>query len=563
MRKTNIFITLAILATLAVFSSCQKEELAGGSFSATMEKYGDKDSKVVYDSISRKFSWQVGDTISVYRHKNSTYSASTSRGRYRAAEINDSYAIFNYLTSSSNPDVTSSDFNGAYYAFSPQGIFRTLSLSKSGSEYNLSTLRVKLPATQLTDEGGNLIRFPMFAESEKDDQHLYFKNLCGLMRLSLQKDNTTIYAISVTTDQAINGDFTVTNQKTAPVLTQYGSSVTEAQKTVRLNLGAAQSINSKRDFYIALPAGEYPTLVIKIYSTDGNVCTLTKQSTKALQIARNKYTRVDLTNTTLNFTLPVDGAKGGVFSVADNKRVLFSKGNLLYNPSNDVWKFADHQYDTISYVRYQYYNDIYTNSYTGWLNLFRWGTSGYNDKGPYYNSENASDYGNGSNPITGDNANYDWGVYNQISNGGNETGLWRTLTKDEWTYLLQTRANAAQRYAFAKVNNINGLILLPDTWNAPSGISITFGTDFTNNQYTLVQWQQLEGAGAIFLPQTGNLTNQFKAANLTTGYYWTATNMSNYQAYPISFTCGTSSSLGLTSVSSRHYFYAVRLVHDN
>ena len=59
----------------------------------------------------------------------------------------------------------------------------------------------------------------------------------------------------------------------------------------------------------------------------------------------------------------------------------------------------------------------------------------------------------------------DWG-YNAISNGGNEEGLWRTLTMDEWLYLLDMRnTTSGMRFAKANVEGVNGLLLLPDDWD--------------------------------------------------------------------------------------------------
>ena len=40
-------------------------------------------------------------------------------------------------------------------------------------------------------------------------------------------------------------------------------------------------------------------------------------------------------------------------------------------------------------------------------------------------------------------SNFDYGVYCPIENGGNESGFWRTLTIDEWLYLLNKRTNAS------------------------------------------------------------------------------------------------------------------------
>ena len=65
--------------------------------------------------------------------------------------------------------------------------------------------------------------------------------------------------------------------------------------------------------------------------------------------------------------------------------------------------------------------------------------------------------------------NYDWGIYNAIGNGGNIPGIFRLLTKDEWTYLIAGRWNAQQLCGTIKVYDHNGnstsyFYLLPDNY---------------------------------------------------------------------------------------------------
>ena len=215
----------------------------------------------------------------------------------------------------------------------------------------------------------------------------------------------------------------------------------------------------------------------------------------------------------------------GRFSVAADKQVVFSPGNLQYKASINWLAFADNQYDMAGED-----NENISSTYDGWIDLFGWGTSGYNDKRPYMTSETDYDYGDGANDLTG--TNYDWGIYATIINGGGKA--WQTLTADEWTYLLQTREGAADKLGNAivesslegTVGGTKGLVLLPDTWQLPKGLSFTAATtDWTTNTYTASEWAEMEAAGAVFLPASGRRTNGGSIMSLgdsSRGYYWTA-----------------------------------------
>ena len=72
-------------------------------------------------------------------------------------------------------------------------------------------------------------------------------------------------------------------------------------------------------------------------------------------------------------------------------------------------------------------------------------------------------WGTGNNP-TNKSSNYDdyptfvdWGV-NKI--GSDAPNTWRSLTKEEWAYIILGRYNAEELKGVAQVNGVNGLILL-------------------------------------------------------------------------------------------------------
>lgn len=210
---------------------------------------------------------------------------------------------------------------------------------------------------------------------------------------------------------------------------------------------------------------------------------------------------------TLHFSFPL-GAINGLFSVSETQRVWFSRGNLQYQASSNSWKFADHQYDYMGIN-----NTNVSSSYSGWIDLFGWGTSGIDHGALCYQpwSVNCNDkdylaYGQWSFNLNDQSGQADWG-YNAISNGNNTTQTWRTLSYEEWQYLLDERTSPSGiRYAKAKVNDFNGVILLPDSWNESYYELNNFNqsdASFSCNVINASQWSTLEQHGAVFLPAAG------------------------------------------------------------
>ena len=264
-----------------------------------------------------------------------------------------------------------------------------------------------------------------------------------------------------------------------------------------------------------------------------------------------------------------DGAILAEFSVSDSTKVYFSQGNLQYQASSKTWRFAEHQWDFVGdSINGNVYekgvksdNAKISSSYDGWIDLFGWGTSGYNGKNPYMTSKDESDYGDGDNDIAG--TNYDWGFYNKIFNGGNQAGLWRTLTKDEWVYLIFTRTDAKNKKGFATINNVKGLVLMPDDWTLPEGLTFTSGAGYAQNTYSTADWAKMEANGAVFLPASGNgfyntATNVCIIRDVCSrGFYWSSTPKNTDSVYDFDITDND------TERSDWRYLkFSVRLVQD-
>ena len=215
------------------------------------------------------------------------------------------------------------------------------------------------------------------------------------------------------------------------------------------------------------------------------------------------------------------------FSVNIGKKVEFSAGNLQYQANTNTWRFADNQYDIIGAD-----NSNISPSYDGWIDLFGWGTSGWNSGAkayqPYDTSTNYSDYlidNNTKISMAGDYAKADWGVNCKIINA---EGEFRTLTNYEWNYLINQRPNAHTKRGMAEINGIFGFVVLPDAWSQPSGTSFDSGEK--TNKYTTEQWKKMEKNGAIFLPAAG-YRNGTDIADTNFGYYWSCSVDGNYAHY--------------------------------
>ena len=258
------------------------------------------------------------------------------------------------------------------------------------------------------------------------------------------------------------------------------------------------------------------------------------------------------------------------FSVSADQQVYFSPGNLQYQASTNTWKFAESQWGYLGE-----YNANISQTYCGWIDLFGWGTSGWNSGNSYYqpwSSAGFDPFGSqeysgklygppGQYNLTGNYANADWGVYNPIINGGNTANQWHTLTQPEWNFVFDTRTTTSGiRYAKANVNNVNGVILLPDDWSSSTySLSNTNsgGASFSSNTLTASQWSTLEQAGAVFLPASGDRVGSSLYSVGSGGYYWSASCSSSSAAYVVYF--GDSN----LSTSGSYYRYSgqsVRLV---
>ena len=267
-----------------------------------------------------------------------------------------------------------------------------------------------------------------------------------------------------------------------------------------------------------------------------------------------------------NISVETANVADGKFSMNGSKRVVFSSGNVQYIANGvDVprWQFAPHQYDLLTNTAEQTYGEADVNR-----DRFGWGT------------------GNFPNNVSVRNADYseyvDWG-----KNFPNDEGYqWHAPKCIEWEYVMFTR-NASKlndvynaRYARARIDTpegdrINGLILFPDVYNHPGDVklptkeSINYttnnnGGNYTDNIYSVKEWEKMEAAGAVFLPTGGR--RYVKDGKLgfynvnEEGHYWSQCDLgdpehacniyfTNYRPY-------------IYDKNDKYKGFSVRLVHE-
>ena len=231
----------------------------------------------------------------------------------------------------------------------------------------------------------------------------------------------------------------------------------------------------------------------------------------------------------------IKGSLPGIFSVSATKKVNFSQGNLQYRPRIKTWRFAVNQYDIAGSDN----NNVYMQAYcSSWVDLFGYGTSGWDGGAgrymPYETTTNNTEYTEATdgNDLIDFYANADWGFYNPIINGGNQTALWRTLTYSEWTYLLTQRPNAHQLQGMATVESTPGYVILPDDWVCPAGVTfVNTSSSYTVNVYNATTWSTMEAAGAVFLPAAGVRVGSSTSDIGILGNYWTASHVNGTTGY--------------------------------
>ena len=268
-----------------------------------------------------------------------------------------------------------------------------------------------------------------------------------------------------------------------------------------------------------------------------------------------------------------EGAIPALFTINEKgDQVYFSKGNLQYKPYSDTWRFAENQYE---YIGGDNTNIGQGKNARGWFDLFSWSSNGrphgsinyqvWNIESDAEGAESSmcNAYGIDTCDLCDFDGQADWG-YNAIINGGNQEGLWRTLTMDEWVYLLDKRTTSSGiRFTKARVDSQNGLLLLPDDWDSTVFRLFNINDDDSKYEFNTIPepyWsQRVESQGAVFLPAAGISDRGLIGLVGNYGCYWSATHFDGLKAKDIYF---SNTFFNHEDVTHKCKLRSVRLVRD-
>ena len=338
------------------------------------------------------------------------------------------------------------------------------------------------------------------------------KNKCALVRINLLTPTTDAITLSsVPTEATI--DFV--NNAITPTTTTTGSITLFGEEGVQTHRWAIllPGTNLSNCNVIWQGAGNMPAIGNNTYVHAGIGEGIQIQNLPAVTLPNEDLVIKNSSNVFSEFTVSSTG-----------KKVYFSKANLTWN-STAGYHFHDTQFDeehsggTNLIYPYPASGDVTLSNLTG-LDRFTWGhipNQGINTSYYITNQQLSA----GLDP--------EWGK--QMTGEGNDQ--WRTLTADEWNYLLHKRSG--NRFMLVSVlvpitynnepyyTNVQGLLLFPDNFDY-SGLGLTQAANANKIGFWPGRINTVYAANSSYNPASGNYTVVYDA---------TVNSLSSYNVYKL------------------------------
>lgn len=469
MKKSFYLIAGIAMAFLALFSSCRKVNPINpsGIHEVTLNASTEDASKTYlsgYDVL-----WSSGDKINVNGSEFNLVSGAGTKN-----------AVFHGTASGSS-------FLAGYKAKSNNGTTVTFEIPADQSGYT-ATMDGKLPMVG-------------YAASENDK--LKFKNVVNIIKIALTGASTDVVTkIELSSTANLTGEFTATSSCVP-------TSIATGGKVITVNLNSGITLSGTAQYvYVMIPklAAE-SSINVKFTGTKSSEpakfnCTIDK-------VPGSTVNKIYTANITANLD-PVP-----YFTVnSSGKKVEFSPGNLYYNGSTDTYSFESPQtYFTPkvekgemdpNHVCHFYYHHKAARARAATMD---W-TDSWDKQTNKYNFTNET--------ATTPNPNF---------TVAGETGVWRSLSYDEFFYIINNNSKCGT----ATVNGQKGLLLCPDTypssgWVYPTGgLSGTFSFNVSD-----ATWVLMESKGCVFMPLAGARVEGSQVTFLNNNGTWLCLNFSDY-----------------------------------
>lgn len=481
------FMTMfCLLATVATMTSCKKENNGFVTLNAELENVGN--GKVYMDGQLPK--WNDNDAV----------------------WVNGSECAISMTASGASISIPAGQV-APYYAVYPYS-------SVTGQTSDQIT--VKIPTTQAwqTDASGHQkVSLPMAAYNDGSNQALKFHNLASLVKVTVTNNESS--AITLNSVKLTATTSTVYLSGSASIAkSDIGSSPYPAlvfasgSNDVILNgINTEITASGSMVVYLVVPTFASTQMKITIYTSAGQQ---NHTGANSAAMDRNEIAKAGYSTTSdwLSVSSDIEMLSGWFTVNSSGKRVHFSKGNAYCKRSSSssydwTWHTESEQYscqwpgtgtmkDTntkVSLFR------LYFNQVTEWKPL--------NDGTATANNKFAEIFEGSWFLLT----QAEWKYMLGISTEKRATGI--TITTENGTRgSSKTVENA--RFMKCRVNGVDGLLIFPDGFVAPSGFKVyntTYNVSPVNNVNTGAgyqyndqdgqNWTDLQNAGCVFLPAAG------------------------------------------------------------